>query len=236
MSSNFWDDSASWYSSMTLPYGSKYHRKLVVPRFRELIKDKEIKNLIDVGCGNGLLSQYAKELNVKYIGIDKSPELIKIANETFQDAGVFLEHDICSEDLDGEYDLATFIFSIQDIECLESAIKKVSQTLKPGGHVFIFMKHPCFNIQRHSRWLYDANRKLNTRQIDFYSTSKEIFQRKKIGKKLISTYGYHRSLQTYFEAFNSSGLTLVSFEEVEDSVKKLKELPMFLSLILKKAD
>ncbi len=46
---------------------------------------KEGDSILDLGCGNGRLAELFKNMDVKYLGMDNSEELIKIAQEKFKD-------------------------------------------------------------------------------------------------------------------------------------------------------
>ena len=47
-------------------------------------KDRKTIKILDLGCGNGRLFSMLKDKNVKYVGIDSSDELIKIAKDRYQ--------------------------------------------------------------------------------------------------------------------------------------------------------
>ncbi len=57
-------------------------------RFRELVKDVPVegKSILDAGCGMGDLLPYlyAKATNFTYLGVDKSPDFIKIAKQRYE--------------------------------------------------------------------------------------------------------------------------------------------------------
>jgi len=57
-------------------------------RFRELVKDVDIedKTILDAGCGMGDLLPYlyAKSMNFRYLGVDKTEGFIKIAKQRYE--------------------------------------------------------------------------------------------------------------------------------------------------------
>jgi len=46
---------------------------------------KDGDNILDIGCGNGRMATLFENLNVNYLGIDNSSELIKIASNRFKE-------------------------------------------------------------------------------------------------------------------------------------------------------
>lgn len=76
-------------------------------------KSKDIKNILELGCGTGNLTKKLLDKGYEVVGIDKSYEMLDIARQktaTFQDKIILLQQDVC--DLD---------FNIYEIDMILSA-------------------------------------------------------------------------------------------------------------------
>lgn len=59
-------------------------KKEVWPKMRELAESvKDGNNILDVGCGNGRLLEALVDKKIKYLGVDNSEALIKIAKNNY---------------------------------------------------------------------------------------------------------------------------------------------------------
>lgn len=111
----------------------------------ELIKlSQEIKDgdkVLDVGCGNGRLLEILSEKEVKYLGVDSSPELIKIAQARFPD-NTFLIGDILELEKLPEKDF-DYVFCVAVLHHLPGedlkikALQQIKSKLKNNGRIII---------------------------------------------------------------------------------------------------
>lgn len=61
-------------------------KKEIWPKMRELADTVEEGNsILDLGCGNGRLLEAFKGKNIKYLGLDNSEELIRLAKKNYPD-------------------------------------------------------------------------------------------------------------------------------------------------------
>lgn len=116
-------------------------------------KVKAGDSILDLGCGNGRLLEALKEKEIKYLGVDNSSELIKLAQNNYPDnkfvVGDILElentPDILElansrEVLNGTYDFIFCLAVLQHIPSRElriKALKDMSLKLKNGGEIII---------------------------------------------------------------------------------------------------
>lgn len=235
-SKNSWDHLANWYSGWTGAAGSDYQQKVAFPSTIEMLDLKPNDRLLDVGCGTGVFSSYFKQSKINYFGIDVSKQMISIAKKEFYRHGKFYNFDILDIKSAGDFrqasfDAACFVLSIQDMPNLDETIANTARLIKKDGKLVIFMKHPAFNIPRQTGWIEDKARKLFSRRVDRYLSSNQIPVFKKIGKKSITTFHYHRPLERYFTALVQNGFSIFDLNEIPDNVKKgehNKEFPQFL--------
>lgn len=100
---------------------------------------KESFDVLDFGCGNGRLLQFLEKYGFKkYVGIDQSEELIKLAKKEHSKAE-FLVADISDslelKKIDAIFAIASF-HHIPPCDQLET-LKKWKKYLKPGGYIFM---------------------------------------------------------------------------------------------------
>lgn len=100
--------------------------------------------VVEIGCGNGRDAQEILKHTDRYIGMDISSEMIRIAQEALPEhAHSFVVADIESFDFPEGTDI---VFSFASLlhtpkEELEKVLKKIFQALHPGGIAFISLKY-----------------------------------------------------------------------------------------------
>lgn len=100
-------------------------------------------SVVDLGCGNGRMAETFLQAKVKYLGIDDSEELIKIAKERYQDNSniSFMVGNVTDLNLpQNEFNLAIIIAVLHHIpgeELKLKIFKDVFKILKPGGYIVI---------------------------------------------------------------------------------------------------
>lgn len=251
--STSWDPLAYWYSGWVGKDGSKYHQKIAIPAVMKLLDLKKGEYVLDMGCGQGVLSSYIKKSGGKYVGVDVSEKLIKLAKRYHKEDGEFFLEDATrlfekskgSEIKESSFDAVIFLLSIQDMGDLEGAISSAACALKEKGRVVILMLHPCFRIPRQSGWGWDENRKLQFRRIDRYLTPLEVPLKKFPGKSRGVSKSFHRPLQDYVNTLGKNGfainkiLEIPTFEKSKPSTRPQKskaqkmaeqEIPLFLGI------
>lgn len=102
------------------------------------------QTVLDIGCGEGWLTQALIEQNVDCIGIDGSQNLITIAQQKRPGSFYCVNYTQIAE---GKWqpshpvDIAVFNFSLLE-ENLTDLLKKTSAFLTPHGHLLIQTLHP----------------------------------------------------------------------------------------------
>lgn len=99
--------------------------------------------VLDLGCGNGRMAETFRDSQVKYLGIDNSEELIKIAKKRFKDRqwAKFKVGDAL--DLDeppASFDLALLIAVLHHLPTEKlrlRVLRNISRSLKPGGRLVV---------------------------------------------------------------------------------------------------
>ena len=99
------------------------------------------KNILDVGCGGGLLSEAMAERGAKVTGIDLAEESLKIARLHALESEVSVDYQCVAvenhaADHKGQYDAVTCLEMLEHVPDPASIVKACAEAVKPGGLVF----------------------------------------------------------------------------------------------------
>lgn len=249
-----WEQVASWYDATVGIRGSPHHRKAAIPTVMSLAEVAPGELVLDVGCGQGVLAHHVLKAGGRYLGVDASEAMIKLARRRRE--GVAFEvgdaRDLTGTTSVGEGSVAVAVFmlSLQDMDPLEKVVASATQTLVQGGRLVVFLVHPAFRPPRASGWGYDPQRKLTYRRIERYLTpaavpmkeySEAQTRRGRSGapdtdrRQRGATISFHRPVQDYVNALASAGLFTDAMVELADPVKldereSNPEVPLFLGI------
>ena len=99
------------------------------------------KEVLDVGCGGGILSESMAERGANVTGIDLGDKPLKIAKLHLLESGNKVDYrKIAAEDLAKEqphhYDIVTCMEMLEHVPDPESIVRSCAQLTKPGGWAF----------------------------------------------------------------------------------------------------
>ena len=215
-----WDRVAAWYDGWVGQEGSAYHRALAIPSVLDLLQPRVGEEILDIGCGQGVLAPHVMEAGAHYTGVDASPRLVEAGRRRHRGARLVVADarrlSAAAELHAGAYDAAVFLLSIQDIDPLPEVLAGVDWALRRRARVVILMTHPAFRQPRHSGWGYDEGRKLAFRRIDTYLTPMAVPMKSLGGGP--ATRSFHRPVSAYV-----NGLAAVGF--ATDRMLELADLP-----------
>ncbi|MBN8419959.1 MAG: methyltransferase domain-containing protein [Verrucomicrobia bacterium] len=243
-----WEKSADWYDGIIGERGSELYQAVVIPGALNLLAPKRGERVLDLGCGQGVFSRALAQAGCQVTGVDAAPTLIQKARTYPVKPPVrYLARDAAQiEDL-GEFDAASAILCVQNMEHLDVVSAAAAKVLKPGGRMLWVVNHPAFRIPRQTSWGNDEATKIQYRRIDAYSSTLSIPIIMHPGRPdSETTTSFHRSLQTLTGTGFSAGLRLAGMEEwyshkesqpgpragAENRARK--EFPLFLALLWEK--
>jgi ubiquinone/menaquinone biosynthesis C-methylase UbiE len=245
-----WEPVADWYDGWMGAEGGDYHREVAIPAVLKLADIRPGERLLDVGAGQGVLAQHVIQAGGDYTGVDVSERLLQLARKRHGQRGRFILGDArklphVNGIRAGDFDVAIFLLSIQDMHPLESVLKSASWALKPGGRLVILMTHPCFRIPRQSGWNWDEERKLRYRRVDHYLTPLSIPMKTYPGQPRGATLSFHRPLEQYVNGLADCGLLVDWMQEIPTNKihqgeqssadnRANQEIPLFMALRARK--
>lgn len=99
------------------------------------------KEICDIGCGGGILSESMARKGAKVTGIDLSEKALKVADLHSLETGVAVRYEMISaEELaarePGRYDVVTCMEMLEHVPDPAAVVKAAATLVKPGGHVF----------------------------------------------------------------------------------------------------
>lgn len=112
----------------------------------DLFHNKEVKKILDLGCGSGRHLVYFAKLGYDVYGIDVSPEAIKLSEKWLSDEGLHAElHCKDMQRLPWPDNFFDAVFSVQVIEHnhlehIRKIIKEVHRVIHLAGYFFAIVK------------------------------------------------------------------------------------------------
>ena len=107
----------------------------------ESITQLEGKQVLDVGCGGGILTESLSKAGAAVTGIDLSTKALKVAELHQLESGTTVRYrSISAEDLAKEepqsFDVVTCMEMLEHVPDPASVVQACSNLCKPGGHLF----------------------------------------------------------------------------------------------------
>jgi len=99
------------------------------------------KNILDIGCGGGILTESLTQLGAYSTGIDMNKSLIEIAKLHQLETGLTIEYrhqsaEAIAAELPENYDVITCMEMLEHVPDPAAIVKACAKLVKPGGHVF----------------------------------------------------------------------------------------------------
>jgi 2-polyprenyl-3-methyl-5-hydroxy-6-metoxy-1,4-benzoquinol methylase len=140
------------------------------PSLRSLLPDLRGARILDLGCGFGWFSRWAREQGAQSVlGFDVSENMLKRAIEmTSDDAIVYRKFDLEQTELpEAGFDLVFSSLALHYVENLGRVFRSVFRALVPGGWLIFSTEHPIYTAPRRPNWLIqnDGHRILADRPI-----------------------------------------------------------------------
>ncbi len=144
-----WNSKAQFWDALFGDSGNLFHRRLVEPAVLQLLGLQPGEAVLDICCGNGVLSRRLAQLGGRVTAIDFSEEMLRLARQRggaidYQlvdatDAAALLQ--LGSR----RFEAITCSMALMDIPVIEPLLRAASQLLGAGGRLVFATAHPAFN-------------------------------------------------------------------------------------------
>ncbi|HYC42297.1 MAG TPA: bifunctional 2-polyprenyl-6-hydroxyphenol methylase/3-demethylubiquinol 3-O-methyltransferase UbiG [Noviherbaspirillum sp.] len=99
------------------------------------------KNVVDIGCGGGILAESMAKKGAKVTGIDLSEKALKVADLHSLESGVQVRYELISAEQlaareAGSFDVVTCMEMLEHVPDPAAVVQACAALVKPGGHVF----------------------------------------------------------------------------------------------------
>lgn len=139
-----YDAMAAEYAADNNTYNAYYERPATIA----LLGDIRGKNVLDVGCGAGQLTEYLVEHGAKVTASDVSAEMVRLAKIRVGDRAGFVVTDI-EEPLtfadDGSFDIVVASLVLHYLRDWEPVLREFRRVLRPNGAVVFSTHHPTMD-------------------------------------------------------------------------------------------
>ena len=124
------------------PIRIKYIKENIINHFKIKKKNKTLKNLniLDIGCGGGLISEPMARLGANVVGIDASKKNINVAKHHLKKSKLNIQYlNVSPENFNTskKFDIILNLEVIEHVESIDDFIKISSKFLKKSGLMFI---------------------------------------------------------------------------------------------------
>lgn len=222
-----WETNADAFTDLISGIGTPHHRAILNPCVEELLGDVAGMALLDAGCGEGYLSRHYAKQGAIVTAVDISQRLIDTAINLTKNEDLTIEFkvvDVCNlNSIENEkFDLALSNLVLLNIPCLGEALSEIHRVLKRGGIFVVSIVHPAFNFYGPASWEMGEKDQESRRRhglffkVDHYFEEKEYqrYWKTRKGEKFPAPITfYHRTLETYLNAFSKSNFELMEFRE-----------------------
>lgn len=181
------------------------------PALRALVPDLGGRKVVDLGCGFGWFSRWAREQGAATVlGLDVSEKMLARARELTSDAAITYQRaDLERLELaQASFDVAYSSLVLHYIEDLPGLLAEVHRALVPGGRLVVSVEHPIYTAPTHPGWSVEAGGR-KTWPVDAYQMQGPR-STDWLAKGVIKQ---HRTIGTYLNLLIGLGFTIAHVEE-----------------------
>jgi 2-polyprenyl-6-hydroxyphenyl methylase / 3-demethylubiquinone-9 3-methyltransferase len=100
------------------------------------------RQILDVGCGGGLLAEAMARKGAKVTGIDLADDLLQVAVLHALEAGVEVNYELAAAEQHatthaGEYEIVTCMEMLEHVPDPAAVVHALARLVRPGGHLFV---------------------------------------------------------------------------------------------------
>ena len=234
-----WDPVSEWYDDLIGGRGNDLYELILVPRTLGLLGDTSGRTIVDIACGQGVLSRALAERGARVVGVDAAPGLIERARElgghaesgsnAGRDSIEYYEGDAqalgaaipATEGGARTFDDAVCLMALMNIEDLDAAVRSAANAVRPGGSFVGVILHPAFRSPRQTAWGWigsDPKMQKQFRRVDSYMSENAVEITMNPGAAAsggipVTTTTFHRPISQYVRALAEAGFAIDRLEE-----------------------
>lgn len=208
----------------------KSYEDVLKPRVLEMLKDNDLSNVLDVGCGVGALTFEVANFSGKITGIDISSTSIEIAKK--QNKAKNIEYKVLhAEELSNkeEYSLVYSNMVLMNMPDICDALNSIHCSMIPNAKFIFTITHPSFWP---IYWKYFTDHKFKYNQPLEIKREFRTQNQKYEGKK---TRHFHRPIEYYINNLTSSGFRIINLYELSDESEEFW-YPRFMMIEVEKSE
>jgi ubiquinone/menaquinone biosynthesis C-methylase UbiE len=181
--------------------------------------------ILDVACGQGVVTRGLASAGFTVTGTDISAGLLRIAraDEAESPLGItYVEDDACAltKFSEGEFDGATSNLAINDVDDLPAFMSSVARVLKPGGWFVFAGMHSCF----YSPLTRRGERPATDDRVTYFDEGR--WWRQNLPSGPVGQLGHqHRTLGTLLNTVADAGLVI---DRIEEPGPDYRDMPLVL--------
>ena len=192
------------------------------PKIRAILPDLKGRRVLDLGCGFGWFSRWAREDGAKsVVGLDVSEKMLERARSDTKDSAIEyrLEDLEVMELEEASFDFAYSALAFHYIEDFGRLVRTIHNALTPGSHLVFEIEHPIFMATYDADWIEYGGRK--TWPVNAYSIEGE----RRTDWMVRGVLKYHRTISTTINALISAGFAIEQLQEYSPNEEELARAP-----------
>jgi SAM-dependent methyltransferase len=199
-----YDGFADWYDDWNAPNSARNAAELL-----DLL-GSGTGPCLDLGCGTGQYLDLLTASGRTVVGLDRSGDQLRMARrrsrQIVQGDGAALPF------ADGAFGTVAAIWISTDVDDFAAVLAEAARVLAPGGRLFFYGAHPCFNGP-HVEWMDDGG----VRAHPTYRVAGWHQEAPWWGHNIRRRFGMrHHPLADFLNAFTAAGLVIEHVEELGD--------------------
>jgi 2-polyprenyl-3-methyl-5-hydroxy-6-metoxy-1,4-benzoquinol methylase len=147
-----WNANAAFWDEH-IQHGNDWHLELVRPATERLLGDPRGQRILDVGCGNGLMTRRLASLGADALGVDVSESMLDRARAYTTEHDARIEYRLvdCTDEAairalgEAQFDGAIACMVLMDMAEIRPLFRGLGYVLKPGAPFVFAVMHPAFN-------------------------------------------------------------------------------------------
>lgn len=202
------------------------------PAIRAMLGEVRGRRVLDAGAGSGAILRDLVDAGARAVGIDGSPEMLRLAREQVGDAAELVVADLAAPlpFEGGAFDDVVCSLALHNLRDWDAPLAEFRRVLVPGGRLILSVEHP-FAI-----WYAGTQ---DGQSADYFATRARTDRWEFDGQQAEVTF-WDRSLSEMLQSFLRAGFTLADVREpgvsptAKESFPELfaeKDDPRFLAFL-----